>query len=194
MDEKIPSSMANGSPSAKEAPLPKAGYQIIQPPNTLQAKLTQPEGPHGHFIGMAAIRRAEKAVKELATNFHDWMGEEVAKLSAARDQVAETNFSPEALDALFTAAHDIKGHAETLGYPAAAPICLQLCQLLERAPVPERIPLELLDHHVNTVRAIWRERVTKSDHPKARAIAAKLRDVTSHFLVSELRRAKMDTE
>ena len=58
---------------------------------------------------------------------------------------------------LFLAAHDIKGEAATFGYPAVAAAADSLCRLIEYTPDATRIPLKLVDQHVDAVRAIVRE-------------------------------------
>ena len=62
-------------------------------------------------------------------------------------------------EALFHAAHDIKGEAATFGYPVVAPAADSLCRLIEHTPDVTRIPLALVDQHVDAVRAIYREYV-----------------------------------
>ena len=58
---------------------------------------------------------------------------------------------------LFRAAHDIKGEAATFGYPAVVGAADSLCRLLEHTPDMSRIPLTLVEQHVDAVRAIARE-------------------------------------
>jgi len=66
------------------------------------------------------IARAEKALAELSTEFGTWMHEECERLDKARRGLANGGFNRANKDALFHAAHDIKGEADTFGYPACA--------------------------------------------------------------------------
>jgi chemotaxis protein histidine kinase CheA len=50
---------------------------------------------------------------------------------------------------LFRAAHDIKGETATFGYQAVTPVADSLCRLLEHAPDIKRIPLALVQQHVD---------------------------------------------
>ena len=54
------------------------------PPNTLKAKV----GGGGAGVDLAAIKRAEEAVGGLKAEFQDWVGEDIARLEAARERFA----------------------------------------------------------------------------------------------------------
>ena len=64
-------------------------------------------------------------------------------------------------DELFRAAHDIKGQAATFGF-RSSPVADSLCRLIEHTPDMKRMPLTLIDQHVDAVRAIMREN-TRAD-------------------------------
>ena len=88
---------------------------------------------------------------------------------------------------LFHAAHDIKGEAATFGYPAVAAAADSLCRLIEHTPDIARIPLALVDQHVDAVRAIIREYAASDVAAIAAALTKRLREVTDEFLVRENR-------
>ena len=104
---------------------------------------------------------------------------------AARSR--SSGLSKQTRQELFLAAHDVKGDSGTLGYPEVAAAADSLCRLLEHTPDLAKIPLAIVDQHVDAVRAIVREH----DRPDVAAIAAaltnKLRAVTDEFLVNENR-------
>ncbi len=54
-------------------------------------------------------------------------------------------------------AHDVKGDSGTFGFPPWPPAADSLCRLLEHTPDLSRIPLAIVDQHVDAVRAIVRE-------------------------------------
>ncbi len=85
------------------------------------------------------------------------MDDECDRLDAARREVKAKGFSKATHEALFHAAHDIKGEAATFGFPAVAAPADSLCRLIEHTPDMARIPLTLVDQHVDAVRAIIRE-------------------------------------
>lgn len=96
-------------------------------------------------------------------------------------------FNADNREALFHAAHDIKGEAATFGYPALAGAAESSFRLIEHTPDPNRVPLKLVDQHVDAVRAIFREYV-RSDAEKLPArLTRRLRGVTDEFLAHQNR-------
>ena len=99
---------------------------------------------------------------------------------------------------LFLAAHDVKGDSGTLGYPEVGAAADSLCRLLEHTPDLTKIPLAIVDQHVDAVRAIVREHERPDIAAIAAALTGKLRAVTDEFLVKENRapsgRAQDDPE
>jgi hypothetical protein len=133
------------------------------------------------------VARAEEALTRLSCEFATWMEAEGERLDEARHGVKAAGFTAVTRDALFFAAHDIRGDAETLGYPAVAIPAASLCRLIEHTRDMRRIPLALVDQHVDAVRAIIRE----GSRPHAEATIAvltdRLREVTEEFLAHENR-------
>jgi HPt (histidine-containing phosphotransfer) domain-containing protein len=131
------------------------------------------------------VARAEAALVQLSSEFGTWMHAECERLEAARQNVARLGLIEQAHEELFRAAHDIKGEAATFGFPALAGVADSLCRLLEHTPDAARIPLALVDQHVDSLRAIARE-YSRPDLPEiARALTGRLREVTDEFLKHE---------
>ena len=103
------------------------------------------------------MARAEAALAELSGEFATWMEAGVRAARAARADVKRDGFTEKTHDTLFHAAHDIKGEAATFGYPGRRGAAESLCRLIEHTPDMHRIPLTLVDQHVDAVRAIIRE-------------------------------------
>jgi hypothetical protein len=133
------------------------------------------------------VSRAEAALAEISGDFSNWMQDECARLDAARRKVRETGLSTKTRQELFLAAHDLKGDSGTLGYPEVAAAAESLCRLLEHTPDLTRIPLEIVDQHVDAVRAIVREHDRADVAQIAAALTGKLRAVTDEFLIRENR-------
>ena len=156
-----------------------ADHEVITPPNKLQ-------GAVGRAIdGDDPVARAEAALAQLSSEFTDWMHDECEQLDGARRNVRQNGLTALPREALFRAAHDIKGQAATLGFPLVAEVAGSLCRLIDESHDPKRIPLDLVDQHVDAVRAIIREH----GRPNAAAIAAKLtrtlRQVCDDYLVRQ---------
>ncbi len=136
-------------------------------------------------IGNASIRRAQEAVEALSSEFPDWMRDDVTRLDEAWWRVRLTCGNESAFESLLLAALSIKGMSAMLGYPYSGQICASLVELIEESPDRSRIPLELIGHHVNAVKAELREQVDESMRKTASALVADLHRVSSAFLRNE---------
>jgi HPt (histidine-containing phosphotransfer) domain-containing protein len=159
-----------------------ADHEIITPPNKLRKVVSTVEGPVED-----PVARAEQALAKLASEFTKWMNQECDRLDAARRAVKTEGLSKHTRDALFHAAHDIKGEAATFGFPSVAAPAESLCRLIEHTPDPRRIPINLVDQHVDAVRAIIREAARPDVKEMAAALTKRLREVTDEFLRHENR-------
>jgi HPt (histidine-containing phosphotransfer) domain-containing protein len=157
-----------------------ADHEVITPPHELR-KAVAPAGDAGDD----PVARAEAALVALSGEFAGWMDAECDRLEAARHDVKRDGFTHGTHDALFRAAHDIKGEASTFGFPAVAGVAESLCRLVEHTPEMQRIPLPLVDQHVDAVRAIIREYARPDLMDAAAALTRRLREVTDEFLKSE---------
>ena len=129
-------------------------HEVIVPENKLRAAVAQGSADDG---SEDPVTRAEKALAALSSEFGSWMDSECERLDGARGDILRGGFTDANKEALFRAAHDIKGQAATFGYPAVASAAEGLCRLIEHAPDPDRIPPALIEQHVDAVRAIYRE-------------------------------------
>ena len=133
------------------------------------------------------IARAEAALAAISGDFSNWMHDECARLDTARHKVRELGLSTQTRQELFLSAHDLKGDAGTLGYPEVGAAAESLCRLLEHTPDLTKIPLAIVDQHVDAVRAIVREHDRADVAQIAAALTGKLRAVTDEFLLRENR-------
>jgi hypothetical protein len=161
-------------------------HVVIHPRNILKAKAAMAlDGKPS--LDETAIRRAEQALKALSVNFNGWMEEAVRTLSDARGTIRDKGAGEGRAAAMHRAAHDIRGQATTFGFPLASRVGASLCLLLENCP-PALIhggPLTpLIDQHVDAVRAIVREGVTKAAKRTGETLAAELEAITEKLLAS----------
>jgi HPt (histidine-containing phosphotransfer) domain-containing protein len=131
------------------------------------------------------VARAEAALAAISGGFSVWMIDECARLDAARRNVRQRGLSGQTRQEMFLAAHDLKGDSGTLGYPEVARAADSLCRLLEHTPDLAKIPLAVIDQHVDAIRAIVREHKRPDIAAIAAALTDKLRSVTDEFLVKE---------
>ena len=157
-----------------------ADHEVILPPNKLK-KAVQKVKP-GTKVDFDPVASAEAALAELAADFSKWMELECTRLDAARNAVKASGMNSGTHDVLFLAAHDIKGQAATFGYPLVAPVADSLCRLIEHTPEMKRIPMDLVDQHVDAVRAITHKNARGDSDATAAVLAQRLRQVTDEFL------------
>jgi HPt (histidine-containing phosphotransfer) domain-containing protein len=162
-------------------------HEVIVPENTLRAALAQGSHDDDRDDGDDAIARAERALAALSPEFGSWMDSECERLDGARSDILRGGFTDANKEALFRAAHDIKGHAATFGYPTVASAAESLCRLIEHAPNPDRIPPALIEQHVDAVRAIYREYGHSDAQTLAGTLTKRLREVADDFLIKENR-------
>ncbi len=157
-----------------------ADHEVITPPHELRKAITHVADPDGD-----PVARAEAALAQLSSEFGDWMHAECERLEAARQEVASSGFTKKTHDELFRAAHDIKGEAATFGYPEVGAVAHSLCRLIEQTSDMRRIPLPLVERHVDAARAIAREHHRPDIAAVASSLTQRLREVTDEFLRAE---------
>ncbi len=158
-------------------------HEVIVPDNDLHKAVCKMPLVPGEVDDPVA--RAENALAELSTEFASWMEIECERLDKARQLIIVSGFTRANKDALFHAAHDIKGEAATFGFPAMAAAAESLCRLIEYTPATAGIPVKLVDQHVDAVRAIYREYARSDAVDLANRLTRRLREVTDDFLVRE---------
>jgi len=156
-------------------------HEVITPDSTKLRKLVRPAQPDEPD----PVACAEAALAAISTDFSNWMQDECERLDAARRKVVQEGLSQQTRQELFLAAHDVKGDASTLGYPEVGPAADSLCRLLEHTPDLAKLPLAVIDQHVDAVRAIVREHQRPDIVLIATTLTAKLRSVTDEFLMKE---------
>jgi HPt (histidine-containing phosphotransfer) domain-containing protein len=157
-----------------------ADHEVITPPNALRRAIAPVTAGLDDPIG-----RAELALRGLSPEFSKWMRSECERLEKARREVKRAGFTEQSHDGLFRAAHDIKGEAATFGFAEVAGVAESLCRLLEHTPQREKIPKNLVDQHVDAVRAIVREHTRPDVTDVAVTLTQRLREVTDDFLRRE---------
>jgi hypothetical protein len=167
--------------AAKPDVITYGDYEMITPDTSHLRKTVGPGQPSDPD----PVASAEAALAQLSGEFSTWMVDECERLDAARQRVKQRGLNADTQQELFLAAHDIKGDGHTFGFPEVAPAAESLCRLLEHSPTLKRIPLAIIDQHVDAVRAIVREYGRPDIATVATNLTAKLRTVTDEFLIEE---------
>jgi hypothetical protein len=146
--------------------------QTVQAPKALGLKL----GAGGRFAALdpSAIAKAEAALKSLSGNFAQWLQDEISKLEGARQAIRTEGVTEQSLEALYLRAHDLKGLGTTYGFPLITRIAASLCLFTDEAHKRARASLDLVDAHIDAIRAAVREDIKTDDDPVGRALAEEL--------------------
>ena len=158
-------------------------HELIVPENKLRDAVSNT--PYVPGDADDPVARAEQALAGLSGEFTAWMDQECDRLDRARARVVAGGCAGANKEELFHAAHDIKGEAATFGFPAMAAAADSLCRLIEFTPDPTRIPMTLVNQHVDAMRAIYREYSRSDAIELAARLTKRLREVTDDFLVRE---------
>ncbi|HWN53410.1 MAG TPA: Hpt domain-containing protein [Xanthobacteraceae bacterium] len=121
-------------------------------------------------------------MEELSAQFGSWMEDEYRALEEARQSVHPQGLTDVTRQVLFRAAHDIKGHGTTFGYPMAADVADSLCRVIEHTVDAARIPLAFIDQCIDSVGAIIREHDEENAEETAAELARELRVLTDELL------------
>jgi len=155
-----------------------ADHEVIVVPNRLKKKALR----HAATNEPDPLIDAERALEELSAQFGSWMEDECLALEEARQSAHQEGLTAVTRQALFRAAHDIKGHGTTFGYPMAADVADSLCRMLEHSVDLAWIPLTFIDQCVDAVRAITREHDRENAEETAAELARELRILADELL------------
>jgi chemotaxis protein histidine kinase CheA len=155
-----------------------ADHHVITQPNPLQKVLRRITAEDLDD----PVARAEKALAGLSGEFKNWMSIEADRLSAAHATILKNGFMDGTCEELFRAAHDIKGDAATFGYPSAGAAAESLCRIIEHAPDLDKVPSDLIAHHVNAIQAIVRQRTKLDTVSTASELSRQLRGLADEYL------------
>jgi chemotaxis protein histidine kinase CheA len=159
-------------------------HTVIHPHNVLKAKaVVMHNGPH--ILDETAIRRAEIALQGLSSNFNGWMEEACRTLVTTHQATKAAVPTRNSANTFHRAAHDIRGHGTTLGFPLATRVAASLCLLLENLPdaiANSDAVSGLVDQHVDAIRAITREGVIQSTHRVGEMLTAELEAITERLV------------
>ena len=145
--------------------------QVIQPNNALRLKVG---GSRLGTIDPAAIAKAEAALKSLASNFAQWLNDEIVKLETSRQTVRAQGVTTETMENLYLRAHDLKGLGTTYGYQLITRIAGSLCRLIDDKEKRATVPLELVDAHIDAIKAAVRDDIKSDEHPVGRVLVEEL--------------------
>jgi chemotaxis protein histidine kinase CheA len=178
--------MSNPSPSRAFAPGSGAvavngQSEVIQVPNMLRLKV----GSRFGGLNAGAVAKAEAALKNLSSQFSQWLRDELDKLEAARAAIREQGLTKETGDRLYTHAHDLKGLGGTYEFPIITRMAGSLCKLIETPDQRLTAPMKLVDAHIDAIRAAVRDDIRDDANPMGRVLAQELERQVAAYITAD---------
>lgn len=155
-------------------------YEILTPPTDLRGKVRELSPREAKKFD--PVKAAEAALQRISQHFGSWMENETATLLAAFEAIRTDGLTPERLDALYQAAHNIKGQALTLGFPLVGDVAASLCHLIETIPSSDKLPLPLTGRYVEAIRAMVMEGAKDDANKTGVELLETLKSVTDGYL------------
>ena len=153
-------------------------FGMIIPPNNLKKKVKITIVKDGKET--EAIENAELAMAAMSDKFKEWLQDEVDKFDAARKTMCDER-SIDNIKSIYIVAHDVKGQAETMGYPLITLVAASLCKLIEVWDNPKTFPLDQLNNHVDAIKVMLSQDIKAKDHPLGKKLTESLLNVVYDY-------------
>ena len=88
-------------------------------------------------------------------------------------------------DRLYLHAHDLKGLGGTYQFPLVTRVAGSLSKLLAEPDTRAHAPLNLVDAHIQAIRAIVRDDIRAADHPVGVALCQTLEESVRHHMPTD---------
>lgn len=153
------------------------GFEKVTPPVDLRSKVRGISSDSS----FDPVENAEKKLEDLSGDYRTWMRDEVSRLDQSWRACRQDPAAEERLNTVFTAAHDLKGQAQTFGFSHAGDVASLICDLLEQVRAGEiPLPVELIDQGINAVSVLSRTQ-NPDDQTTANAITREYARAVAKF-------------
>ncbi|WP_417488163.1 Hpt domain-containing protein [Maricaulis sp.] len=151
--------------------------EVISAPNMLQIKVGGPVSQGDLHM----IQKAEEALKDLRSDFGQWLEEEVVKLEDAAKIVRDKGLNGSEGEELFVRAHDLRGLGTTYEFPIITRLAKSLTKMIDMPEKREKAQTSLALAHVGAIRAALSQNIRDDNDPVAAALASELETQTAAF-------------
>lgn len=126
--------------------------QIINPPNTLQGKVSK--GGAG-AVDLAALERAEQVIANLSDDYLLWAQDDLKRLEETLRALKENpGGGKDKIHEIFQISHDMKGQGGSFNYPLMTAVGDRLCRLVEKWEKVGKREIEMIALHVDAMKLI----------------------------------------
>ena len=154
----------------KQAKMPAAKAEIVNVPDTIKLKV-RGGGP----LTEEMLEKAEKVIEKHGVQYLPRAQAQIESLmKTVRDAGKKVESRPELFGEIFRKSHDIRGTGSTFGYNLVTEIGASLCHFVENIVQHDDDAMEVVDAHVNALRAVVAKGVKGDGGKIGREIAAGL--------------------
>jgi len=134
--------------------------QMIQPPDTLSAKVTVSE----NGVDLEALEKAEELIAGMQDSYLEWVEEDLKRLTdlfARLESASDDDARRAVLQDLFSVSHDVKGQGGSFDYPLMTAVGNSLCRYIEKLEGPVKgSHVAVVKVHIDTMRLIIKDRMS----------------------------------
>jgi hypothetical protein len=152
----------------------KTWHQVIERPNQLARKVPKTGGRDPE----RAIKQAEEIVQKLEVEYIDKLGQDIERLESYGLKYRRTR-DEMTLEKLFKLIHNMRGQGSTFGYPLITDIGRSFCRYVRDLPVGQEVTPELIDHHVNAMKIVYKRGIKGDGDEVAQAVVEALADAVA---------------
>lgn len=150
-------------------------FGVIPPQRDLQRRIGGQLKP----MEEEQVTTLQKAMQTLAEGMSGWINTDLDRLHMARNALLNNPESPELIINLHRAAHDLKGLGVTYGFPIVSTIADTLCKAISLTMERGALPVDLVNAHVDALRAVVNLNVRDPDSGPAIELVRGLNDLVA---------------
>lgn len=139
--------------------------EIFAPP-TLKNKVTV----SNTGVDMTVLEKAENIMANLKDSYLEWVEDDFKRLNEAFKALVADPENKEKAKAVFNIVHDMKGQGGSFGYDLITIVGNNLCRFIEKREKMTPKDIEIIQIHINSMRLIISERITKDGGEKGKAM------------------------
>ena len=149
-----------------------AEAQFINAPNNLKkAKV----GSGRAKLDPQVLARAEKVVEKIQQEYTAWADEDMAAFDTVLAELKSTGCDqPATIKKIFSLSLDMKGQGGSFGYLLMSEVAASLNDFIAKRTRLSPLDIEVVDSHISTLHAIFRQNVRDDGGETGRALIAGL--------------------
>ena len=151
--------------------MPESDAQFISPPNMLR-KAKMGNGPAK--MDPALLAKADAAIQKMQENYADWADEDLTVLETTLTAIRRAEDQSAHIKILFRHALDMKGQGGSFGYDMVTQVAGSLADFITDKELLQGLDFEVVEAHVQTMRAVFAEQVKGDGGTTGQALMAGL--------------------